>query len=72
MFRNTYQPQFYKQLHRYVHQSYRKHLAIEYIRQILREPLKTDRVKFKKALSLLYHFPKTIMEGMKLRKLEHA
>jgi anaerobic magnesium-protoporphyrin IX monomethyl ester cyclase len=72
MFRNTYQPEFYKQLHRYVHQSYRKHLAIEYIRQLLREPFKADRVKIRKALSLLYHFPKTIMEGMKLRKLEHS
>ena len=27
MFRNTYAPAFYKQLHRYVHKSYRKHLA---------------------------------------------
>src|SRR6185437_12779240 len=27
MFRNTFQPAFYKQLHRYVHKSYRKHIA---------------------------------------------
>ena len=72
MFRNTYQPQFYKQLHRYVHQSYRKHLAIEYIKQVLRNPLRADKFKLKKALSFLYHFPKTFLEGMKLRKLEHA
>ena len=38
MFSNTYQPAFYKQLHRYVHKSYRMHLAIENIKQIFMKP----------------------------------
>ena len=38
MFRNTYAPAFYKQLHRYVHKSYRKHLAIETMKTIVAKP----------------------------------
>ncbi|HEY4937142.1 MAG TPA: radical SAM protein, partial [Puia sp.] len=40
MFSNTYQPAFYKQLHRYVHKSYRKHIAFENFRKLLEHPLK--------------------------------
>ena len=32
MFRNAYTPAFYKQLHRYVHKSYRGHLALASLR----------------------------------------
>ena len=38
MFRNTYHPAFYKQLHRYVHKSYRKHLSFENWRQLFSHP----------------------------------
>ncbi|WP_431210712.1 B12-binding domain-containing radical SAM protein [Puia sp. P3] len=33
MFRNTYPPDFYKRLHRYVHKSYRWHLALKQVRE---------------------------------------
>ena len=36
MFKNTYQPAFYRQLHRYVHKNYRKHLALDYLSSCLR------------------------------------
>jgi hypothetical protein len=32
MFRNTYAPAFYKQLHRYVHKNYRKQVAIQHLK----------------------------------------
>ena len=49
MFSNTYQPAFYKQLHRYTHKSYRKHLALESIKHLIKHPFKTDLRKFKKS-----------------------
>ncbi|MGZ3938531.1 MAG: B12-binding domain-containing radical SAM protein, partial [Flavisolibacter sp.] len=40
MFRNTYQPEFYKQLHLYVHRNFRTKLAYQSLRVLLRFPLK--------------------------------
>lgn len=68
MFRNTYAPAFYKQLHRFVHKSYRKHLAIEAIRGLREKPRFS---LFKKALSLLYYSPSAWLARQKLQQLEN-
>jgi len=70
MFRNTYQPKFYKQLHRYVHKTYRMHIAIENIRQILRKPVAVTASMFRKAASLVYYAPATFLAKQKLSLLE--
>lgn len=72
MFSNTYQPAFYKQLHRYVHRSYRKHLALEHIRQLLLHPFRTDFVKLKKAMSAFYYLPAAFTAKLKLQLLENS
>ncbi len=70
MFRNTYPPAFYKQLHRYVHKNYRLHLAIDNIKGILRHPLGTNLRKLKRAASLAYYFPATVLAKQKLDSLQ--
>ena len=70
MFRNTYQPAFYKQLHSYVHKSYRKHLALENVKQVLAHPFKTDYKTFRKALSWLYYLPAAFIDKQKLQQLQ--
>lgn len=70
MFRNTYQPAFYKQLHRYVHKTYRMHIAIENIKQILRKPVAITASTFRKAASLAYYAPATFLAKQKLSLLE--
>jgi radical SAM superfamily enzyme YgiQ (UPF0313 family) len=70
MFQNTYQPSYYKQLHRYVHLNYHKHLAKNALVSLMRKPALTDRKVLKKALSVLYHTPATFVAGLKLRQLE--
>ncbi|HKP31998.1 MAG TPA: radical SAM protein [Chitinophagaceae bacterium] len=70
MFRNTYQPAFYKQLHRYVHKNYRMHIAMENIKGIIRHPFEMSFFKLKKAASLAYYFPATIFAKQKLESLE--
>jgi anaerobic magnesium-protoporphyrin IX monomethyl ester cyclase len=72
MFRNTYQPAFYKQLHRYVHKSYRSHLAAASLRQLLLRPLKANAASFKKAVSWVYYAPAALLAKIKLRQLEKA
>jgi len=70
MFRNTYQPAFYKQLHRYVHKSYRTHIALANIKQLIRTPAATSATSLKKALSLLYYAPASFWARQKLLRLE--
>jgi anaerobic magnesium-protoporphyrin IX monomethyl ester cyclase len=70
MFRNTYAPAFYKQLHRYVHKSYRQHVAIETIRNLLIKPASLSFYKIKKAISLIYYTPATWLARQKLIALE--
>jgi radical SAM superfamily enzyme YgiQ (UPF0313 family) len=70
MFRNTYAPAFYKQLHRYVHKSYRKHLAIETMKMIFIKPASISFKKIKKAFSLLYYYPSTWLAKQKLQHLD--
>jgi radical SAM superfamily enzyme YgiQ (UPF0313 family) len=72
MFSNTYQPAFYKQLHRYVHKSYRKHLAFDHFRKLLRHPAHINFTGIKKSLSVLYYIPSSFIEKMKLQQLEKA
>jgi anaerobic magnesium-protoporphyrin IX monomethyl ester cyclase len=70
MFRNTYSPTFYKQLHRYVHQNYRKHLAKSSFEKLVKNPLKMNAKSLRKALSVFYHAPAAFIEGLRLKKLE--
>jgi radical SAM superfamily enzyme YgiQ (UPF0313 family) len=70
MFSNTYKPAFYKQLHSYVHKSYRKHLAIADLKQLFNHPFALNYSKFKRAMSALYYFPATFIDKQKLRHLE--
>jgi anaerobic magnesium-protoporphyrin IX monomethyl ester cyclase len=70
MFRNTYQPAFYKQLYRYVHRSYRMNMALENIKQLLSQPANTSSKKIRKALSYFYYLPATILAKLRLNSLE--
>jgi radical SAM superfamily enzyme YgiQ (UPF0313 family) len=70
MFRNTYQPAFYRQLHRYVHKSYRTHLAFNKWKQIIKEPFSANYHSIKKALSCFYYMPAAFIDKLKLQRLQ--
>jgi len=72
MFCNTFPPSYYKQLHRYVHQNYHKHLAKNSFNKLIKNPLEADFKSLKKALSVFYHAPATLIEKLRLRQLEEA
>jgi anaerobic magnesium-protoporphyrin IX monomethyl ester cyclase len=70
MFRNTYQPAFYKQLHRYVHKSYRSHMAMEQIRKIIAKPASLTWQSFRKAAAITWYIPSAFIARQKLNALE--
>jgi anaerobic magnesium-protoporphyrin IX monomethyl ester cyclase len=71
MFRNTYAPAFYKQLHRYVHKSYRKHVAIQHLKRLFTKPSAISSRGLKKAISFLYYAPAAWIDKQKLNTLEN-
>ncbi|HEY4149552.1 MAG TPA: radical SAM protein [Chitinophagaceae bacterium] len=70
MFRNNYSPRFYKQLHRYVHKSYRKHMALEKVKQLFSHPGTATPAGIKKAASIAWYFPAAFFARRKLSVLE--
>jgi anaerobic magnesium-protoporphyrin IX monomethyl ester cyclase len=72
MFKNTYQPAFYKQLHRYVQKNHRKHLAVDFVRRVVRNPLSLSLSTVRKAISLIYYVPAVVLAKLKLTALEKA
>lgn len=72
MFHNTFPPTYYKQLHRYVHQNYHRHLAKNSLVQLFKKPFNTNIASIKKAFSVLYYTPAVVIEKYKLNRLEKA
>jgi len=72
MFRNTYQPLFYKQLHRYVHKNFKRNLAYQNFLFLLKQPFKVNWSVFKKALAGIYVLPSLFYARIRLKQLERA
>lgn len=70
LFRNTYGPAFYKQLHRYVHKSYRLHMAKDQLRNTLRKPSTLRLSTLKKTAAFIYYYITSWTARQKLQKLE--
>lgn len=70
MFSNTFKPAFYKQLHTYVHKTYRKHVAFENLKNLFLHPFKSNLKTVKKALSGLYYLPSAFLDKQKLHQIE--
>jgi anaerobic magnesium-protoporphyrin IX monomethyl ester cyclase len=70
MFKNTFRPEFYKALHRYVHKSYHLHLALDSTKEMLLNPLSFNYKRVKKAVSLLYQVPLLAYQKRHLQKLQ--
>jgi anaerobic magnesium-protoporphyrin IX monomethyl ester cyclase len=69
MFRNTYTPAFYKQLHRYVHKTYRRHLALASLKELFVHPAALSRAGLKKALSIAWYTPSALLARYRLNQL---
>jgi len=70
MFHNTYEPAFYRQLHRFVHKNYRKQIAFDQMKKLFREPFAINTKRVRSALAAFYFFPASWLERVRLKKLE--
>jgi len=70
MFKNQFPSSFYKQLHRYVHKSYRKHLAFDAFKKLIHSPLKTKPENIKRIVAGAYYMPASALAKRKLTQLK--
>jgi radical SAM superfamily enzyme YgiQ (UPF0313 family) len=68
MFRNTYSPEFYKQLHRYVHKTFRRQLALREIRRLFSAPRPLTRKGLRMAASFGWYLTDAAIAGWRLRQ----
>jgi anaerobic magnesium-protoporphyrin IX monomethyl ester cyclase len=70
MFRNTYNNEFYRQLHRYVHSIYRKHKGYNNLRKLFNNPFRLTSKEIRSGLTTFYYIPTSFTQRLKLKKLE--
>ncbi len=70
MFEGTYGKEFYRQLHKYVHKEFRKHLGYQKIKQVLTSPFSAAKEDWRSALATAYYLPMSKFESRKLEKIE--
>jgi radical SAM superfamily enzyme YgiQ (UPF0313 family) len=71
MFRNTYRPEFYKKLHRYVHHEFRKQQGWAAFRKVVKNPFATQLKEYRKFVSALVHFPQLVIERIQLNRYSY-
>jgi len=69
MFTNTYQPSFYRQLHRYVQWYHRKNLTAAYLRNLLARPSSVSIASLRKFFAVFYYYLRTWLSGARLSLL---
>jgi anaerobic magnesium-protoporphyrin IX monomethyl ester cyclase len=70
MFRSTFNPVYYKKLHRYVHKVFRKKVGKESLRKILANPFGINKNILRSALLTMYYLPAEFVDRITLKKLE--
>ena len=70
MYKGTFQPRYYKKLHRYVHKVYRRKQGLVNLKNIILNPFRTNKRKLRSALSLLYYSPTSLIDSLQLKRLE--
>jgi len=68
MFKNTYPSGFYKQLHRYVHKTYRKKQANQYLTNIFKKKTVDEQFLYKRIAALPYYWVMSKYEKYRLYK----
>jgi anaerobic magnesium-protoporphyrin IX monomethyl ester cyclase len=72
MFDSTYNSEYYRHLHRYVHSIYRKHKGYNVLRKLFRNPMRLNYKDLRTGLATFYYLPKSFAHQLKLKKLQTA
>lgn len=66
MFKHTYEPGFYKALHRFVHLNYRTYQGFHTLKKFMKSPFSVDRVSLRRMAATMYYAPMGYLSGKRL------
>lgn len=72
MYQNTFNPTYYKTLHRYVHKLYRKHYGIQNLKKLFRKNRRSISEKLRSIALIPYYTFQEIQFRKKLARLENT
>ena len=72
MYKGTFSTKYYKKLHRYVHKVYRRKQSLLNLKTIFLNPFNINKQKLRSALALLYYIPMSVIDSIRLRRLENV
>ncbi|NMH86661.1 B12-binding domain-containing radical SAM protein [Flavivirga algicola] len=72
LFKGTFNPKFYKKLHRYVHKEYRKSQGMANFKKIFKTPLSLTKSELRSILLYGYYVPSALLDKIILKNMEHS
>lgn len=70
MYRGTFSPQYYKQLHRYVHKIFRSRQGVAFLRDFFALRGKITNEKLRRIALLAYYVPAIMLDKFRLERME--
>ena len=68
MYEGTFSPEYYKQLHRYVHKKYRYKQGLNELKKLFGRPFEANPRRIRRALSPIYFGPTASIDQIKLKR----
>ncbi len=72
MFSGSYNSEYYKKLHRYVHKEYRKRKGIEQMKLLAKHPLQSSYKKIRASLLYFYYAPLALYNFVQLKRMQQT
>jgi anaerobic magnesium-protoporphyrin IX monomethyl ester cyclase len=72
MFHSTFNNLYYRQLHKYVHNVYRKNKGYSILKKMFNTPFNLTKKEIRSGLATFYYIPTAFASKMQLRKLENT
>lgn len=70
MFRNTYQPAYYKKLHRYVHKVFRISQGLENLQKLFSGKVDLNKKTLRSIAAVFYYIPTSWLDKIRLKQLK--
>ena len=72
MFQGTFNSNYYKKLHRYVHKEYRKSQAIANFKKVMRNPFSLRGFRLRSMALYFYYAPSSLLDRYLLKNMQHT
>lgn len=72
MFQGTFNSDYYKKLHRYVHKEFRKSQALDNFKGFFKNPFSLSSNKLRSMFSYFYYLPSSLVDRFLLKKMSHT